>query len=193
MTTLNQLLRNRKKISKGDRIPYNRSPKLEKCPQKRAIITKIATTKPKKPNSAVRKIVKVRLSTKKYIRAVVPGQGFFLQEHSTVLIKAGRIRDIPGLHYRVIRGARDFISPERGIYVRTTGRSKYGIKKDTQLEVDPITEKTRKKWLKKRGMILPATIDLSKPFVKVTRVKKPSYKKKSRVAKENLSKSIKAQ
>lgn len=128
MTTLRQFIRNKKSISKGERSNYNRSPKLQACPQKRAILVKVYTTVPKKPNSSIRKIVKARLSNGLYIRAAVSGQGHALQEHATVLIKANRVRDIPGIHYRVIRGPRDFTPVEK--FKRKKSRSKHGIKLD---------------------------------------------------------------
>lgn len=126
MTTFQQFVRGKKKLTKSAKSAYNRSPKLEGCPQRRGILVRIYTTVPKKPNSAIRKIVKLRLSTGAYIRAAVSGQGHSLQEHSTVLVKANRVRDIPGVHYRLIRGARDFTPTERKLRVHS--RSKYGIK-----------------------------------------------------------------
>lgn len=136
MTTFQQFVRNKKHLSKSSKTNYNRSPKLNKCPQRRGILVRIYTSVPKKPNSAVRKIVKLRLSTGSYIRAAVSGQGHSLQEHATVLVKANRVRDMPGVHYRLIRGARDFNSAERhdDSKPRTTSRSKYGIKRLTKEE-----------------------------------------------------------
>ena len=125
MSTFRQFVRRRKALAKGDRRPYNRSPKLEGCPQKRGICVKVGTTKPKKPNSAVRKIAKVRLSTGKYVRAAISGQGFILLEHSIVIVKANRVRDIPGVHYRLIRGLRDFVTSERT--PRENKRSKHAV------------------------------------------------------------------
>lgn len=133
MTTFQQFVRKKKKLTKSARLTYNRSPKLDKCPQRRGILVRIYTTVPKKPNSAVRKIVKLRLSNGQYLRAAVSGQGHTLQEHSTVLVKANRVRDIPGVHYRLIRGARDFIPTERK--QRANSRSKYGIKKEKDVKV----------------------------------------------------------
>lgn len=98
---------------------------LEGCPQKKGICVRIRTTKPKKPNSAIRKIVRVKLSNNKFITAYIPGQGYNLQKYSTVLIRGGRVKDVPGLKYKLIRGKYDFLNTETILRVRR--RSKYGI------------------------------------------------------------------
>lgn len=104
---------------------YNRSPKMEGCPQKAGVCLYVGTTKPKKPNSAIRKIAKVRLPTGYNVRAVIPGAGFDLQEHNTVLLRAGRARDIPGIHYKLLRNKLD-LDPPTG-FNRQNRRSKFGV------------------------------------------------------------------
>jgi small subunit ribosomal protein S12 len=94
-------------------------------PQLKGVCLKVYTTKPKKPNSAIRKVAKVRLSTGRKILAYIPGFGHNLAEHSIVLIRAGRVRDVPGMHYKIMRNKHDFTMQE--LIVRTAGRSKYGI------------------------------------------------------------------
>lgn len=121
MPTIQQLIRfNRKKIHKK-----TKSPALKFCPQKRAICTRVYTTTPKKPNSALRKVTRVRLSSGTEVTAYIPGMGHNLQEHSVVLIRGGRVKDLPGVRYRVIRGSLDCASVKN----RKQGRSKYGAKK----------------------------------------------------------------
>jgi len=120
MPTLNQLLRNPRTPKKK----YCRTLNLENCPFKKGVAVKIYNEmKPKKPNSAKRKIAKVKLSNGKYIRASIPGQGHNLQEHSVVLARAGRVRDIPGVHYKLIRGKYDFNFKET--LIRRKRRSKF--------------------------------------------------------------------
>lgn len=121
MPTINQLL---KKCRKPKR-KYCRTLNLEGSPQRKGVCAKVYITKPKKPNSAERKIAKVELSTGKYIRATIPGQGHTLQEHSVVLVRAGRVRDVPGIHYRLVRGKYDFQYKET--FERRQRRSKFGI------------------------------------------------------------------
>jgi small subunit ribosomal protein S12 len=127
MSTLNQLCK-KKRIQKKK---LNRTPSLQKCPQKKGVCTKIVNIAPKKPNSAKRKIVKLVLtSTKKSIFAYVPGEGEQpLQKYSTVLIRGGHVRDVPGMKYKLIRGKFDFPGMEK----RKTSRSKYGTKKVVDL------------------------------------------------------------
>ncbi|EPS73483.1 hypothetical protein M569_01264, partial [Genlisea aurea] len=121
MPTLQQLLRfQRKRIKKK-----TKSPALKFCPQKRAICTRVYTTTPKKPNSALRKVTRVRLSSGLEVTAYIPGIGHNLQEHSVVLIRGGRVKDLPGVRYHIIRGALD----SSGVKNRKKGRSKYGVKK----------------------------------------------------------------
>ena len=121
MPTLNQLLKKkRKKLLKRKKTPA-----LSFCPQKKGICLKVFTRNPKKPNSAIRKLVKLRLSNNKKINAYIPGEGHNLQEYSTVLIKGGRVKDLPGIKYRLIRGKYDFL----GLKTRRTSRSQYGTKR----------------------------------------------------------------
>lgn len=105
---------------------------LEGCPQKKGICVKIRTTKPKKPNSAIRKIVRVKLSNNKSITAYIPGQGFSIQKYSVVLVRGGRVKDVPGIKYKLIRGKFDFGISESIVRVRR--RSKYGITRDEGLK-----------------------------------------------------------
>lgn len=121
MPTLEQLIRfPRKKMNKK-----TKSPALKFCPQKKAICTRVYTTTPKKPNSALRKVTRVRLSTGTEITAYIPGIGHNLQEHSVVLIRGGRVKDLPGVRYHIIRGCLD----SAGVKNRKNARSKYGAKK----------------------------------------------------------------
>ncbi len=126
MVTLNQLLNKiRKKKIKKSRVSA-----LKNCPQKKGICLRVYTISPKKPNSAVRKIAKIKLSsTKQIVLANIPGQGHNLQEYSIVLIRGGRVRDMPGIRYRVIRGLYDFSKQEK--FKRKNRRSKYSINKTT--------------------------------------------------------------
>jgi small subunit ribosomal protein S12 len=121
MPTYNQLSRNKRKKKKK----VNKVPALEGCPQKKGICTKLVLRAPKKPNSAIRKLVKLKLlSNQKRIYAYIPGEGHNLQEYSTVLIRGGRVKDLPGVKYRLIRGKLDLA----GLKNRKTSRSKYGTK-----------------------------------------------------------------
>ncbi|MEM1453490.1 MAG: 30S ribosomal protein S12 [Planctomycetota bacterium] len=121
MPTINQLIR------KGRKTPTKRSkaPVLESCPQKRGVCLQVKTQTPKKPNSALRKIARVRLSNGKEITAYIPGEGHNLQEHSVVLVRGGRVRDLPGVRYHILRGTLD----TSGVDGRSQSRSKYGSKK----------------------------------------------------------------
>jgi small subunit ribosomal protein S12 len=101
------------------------SPALEKCPQKRGVCTRVYTTTPKKPNSALRKVARVRLSNKIEVTAYIPGEGHNLQEHSIVLIRGGRVKDLPGVRYHIVRGSLD----TSGVADRKQSRSKYGAKR----------------------------------------------------------------
>jgi small subunit ribosomal protein S12 len=121
MPTLDQLLRFQRKQTKNK----TKSPALKFSPQKRAICTRVYTTTPKKPNSALRKVTRVRLSSGLEVTAYIPGIGHNLQEHSVVLIRGGRVKDLPGVRYHIIRGALD----SAGVKNRKQGRSKYGVKK----------------------------------------------------------------
>ena len=111
MATINQVLKKCRKIKHKRKF---RLLALEGCPQKRGVCIKVKTTKPKKPNSAIRKIAKVRLSNNKIITAYIPGQGHNLQEHSVVIVRGGRTPDVPGLKYKLVRGKLDFSYVEHG-------------------------------------------------------------------------------
>ncbi len=121
MPTINQLVRKgRKTVTKR-----SKSAVLESCPQKRGVCLQVKTLTPKKPNSALRKIARVRLSNGKEITAYIPGEGHNLQEHSVVLVRGGRVRDLPGVRYHILRGTLD----ASGVDDRMQGRSKYGTKR----------------------------------------------------------------
>ncbi|KAJ1986604.1 hypothetical protein H4R33_003273 [Dimargaris cristalligena] len=121
MATLNQVIRGVRKT----RPNISKSPQLDGCPQKKGVCVKVYTTKPKKPNSAVRKVCRVRLSNGEVVVAYIPGEGHNLQEHSVVLVRGGGVPDLPGVRYHVIRGALDL----QGVPNRGSSRSKYGTKK----------------------------------------------------------------
>nr|YP_009667871.1 ribosomal protein S12 [Radula japonica]QCW58647.1 ribosomal protein S12 [Radula japonica] len=121
MPTIQQLIRNKKQPIKN----RTKSPALRGCPQRRGVCTRVYTTTPKKPNSALRKIARVKLTSGFEITAYIPGMGHNLQEHSVVLIRGGRVKDLPGVRYHIIRGILDSI----GVKDRNQGRSKYGVKK----------------------------------------------------------------
>jgi small subunit ribosomal protein S12 len=119
--TINQLVRKgRVKI-----LSKNKAPALDGCPQKRGVCTRVYTTTPKKPNSALRKVARVRLTNNIEVTAYIPGEGHNLQEHSLVMIRGGRVKDLPGVRYHIIRGTLD----TSGVEDRKKGRSKYGAKK----------------------------------------------------------------
>ena len=121
MPTINQLVRlGREKVRWK-----SKSPALQGCPQKRGVCIRVYTTTPKKPNSALRKVAKVRLTNGVEVIAYIPGEGHNLQEHSIVLVRGGRVKDLPGVRYHIIRGALD----AAGVEGRRQGRSKYGAKK----------------------------------------------------------------
>ncbi len=121
MPTINQLVRKgRKKVKKK-----NKAPALQSCPQKRGVCTRVMTFTPKKPNSALRKVARVRLVHGIEVTAYIPGIGHNLQEHSVVLIRGGRVKDLPGVRYHIIRGTKDTL----GVDDRRKARSKYGTKK----------------------------------------------------------------
>jgi len=121
MPTINQLIRKERKLQKSKTA----SPALASCPQKRGVCTRVYTTTPKKPNSALRKVAKVRLSNGFEVISYIPGIGHNLQEHSVVLIRGGRVKDLPGVRYHVVRGVLD----TQGVKDRKSSRSKYGAKK----------------------------------------------------------------
>jgi small subunit ribosomal protein S12 len=121
MPTINQLVRKgRKKIKKR-----SKSPVLDQCPQKRGVCLQVKTQTPKKPNSALRKVARVRLSNGKEVTCYIPGEGHNLQEHSVVLVRGGRVRDLPGVRYHILRGSLD----ASGVDGRAQSRSKYGAKR----------------------------------------------------------------
>ena len=121
MPTINQLVRKgRKKQFKKNNVPA-----LDASPQKRGVCTRVYTTTPKKPNSAMRKVARVRLTNGKEVNAYIPGEGHNLQEHSIVLVRGGRVKDLPGVRYHIVRGALD----TAGVEGRLQRRSKYGGKK----------------------------------------------------------------
>lgn len=121
MPTIQQLVR----ASRKKRVYATKSPALKSCPQIRGICTRVYTTTPKKPNSAIRKVARVKLTSGFEITAYIPGEGHSLQEHSIVLVRGGRAKDLPGVRYRIIRGALD----STGVKNRQQGRSKYGARK----------------------------------------------------------------
>jgi small subunit ribosomal protein S12 len=121
MPTINQLIRKPRK----SRSSRNNSPALESCPQKRGVCTRVYTTTPKKPNSALRKVARVRLTNGFEVTSYIPGEGHNLQEHSVVLIRGGRVPDLPGVRYHTVRGVLD----TQGVVDRKQNRSKYGVKR----------------------------------------------------------------
>jgi len=141
LPTINQLVRKgRKKVTKKAKAPAlrlsynalkNKTIRGKGSPQKRGVCVQVKTTTPKKPNSALRKIAKVRLTNGMEVTAYIPGEGHELQEHSVVLIRGGRVRDLPGVRYHIIRGALD----ASGVANRQQGRSKYGAKRTVSTEV----------------------------------------------------------
>ena len=124
MPTINQLIRNgRKKPLKKTKVPA-----MESCPQKRGVCTRVYTTTPKKPNSALRKVARIRLTNGFEVTSYIPGEGHNLQEHSVVMIRGGRVKDLPGVRYHIIRGTLD----TQGVNDRKQRRSKYGAKRPKQ-------------------------------------------------------------
>jgi len=121
--TQNQLLN--KKNTRIQKRKRDKAPALNSCPQKQGVCLKVYTRTPKKPNSAIRKVAKVKLSNERRIIAYIPGEGHNLQEHSVVLVRGGRVKDLPGVRYHLIRGILDL----QGIKARKTSRSKYGTKR----------------------------------------------------------------
>ena len=121
MPTINQLIRKPR-----EPLPArNKVPAMEECPQKRGVCTRVYTTTPKKPNSALRKVARVRLTNGFEVTSYIPGEGHNLQEHSVVMIRGGRVKDLPGVRYHIVRGTLDSI----GVQDRKQSRSKYGAKK----------------------------------------------------------------
>ncbi|MCS6877017.1 MAG: 30S ribosomal protein S12 [Geminicoccaceae bacterium] len=121
MPTINQLVR----MGREPKPERTKAPAMQGCPQKRGVCTRVYTTTPKKPNSALRKVARVRLTNGYEVTAYIPGEGHNLQEHSVVLIRGGRVKDLPGVRYHIIRGTLD----TQGVQGRKKGRSKYGVKR----------------------------------------------------------------
>ncbi len=121
MPTINQLVRRGRERP----VTRNKVPALQACPQKRGVCTRVYTTTPKKPNSALRKVARVRLTNGYEVTSYIPGEGHNLQEHSVVLIRGGRVKDLPGVRYHIIRGTLD----TQGVGGRKQSRSKYGVKR----------------------------------------------------------------
>ncbi|NDG47355.1 MAG: 30S ribosomal protein S12 [Flavobacteriia bacterium] len=121
MPTINQLIRS----PRSKQLKRNKVPALENCPQKRGVCTRVYTTTPKKPNSALRKVARVKLTNGFEVTSYIPGEGYNLQEHSVVLIRGGRVKDLPGVRYHVLRGILD----TEGVKNRKQRRSKYGAKR----------------------------------------------------------------
>src|SRR6266853_6061124 len=123
MPTINQLIRN----PRAPQVARNKVPAMEQCPQKRGVCTRVYKTTPRKPNSALRKVARVRLTNGQEVGAYIPGEGHNLQEHSVVLLRGGRTADLPGFRYKIIRAALD----ASGVADRKQARSKYGAKKSS--------------------------------------------------------------
>ena len=121
MPTINQLVRKGRQVA----IEKSTAPALKECPQKRGVCTRVYTTTPKKPNSALRKVARVRLTNSAEVLSYIPGEGHNLQEHSVVLIRGGRVKDLPGVRYHIIRGTLD----TQGVSTRRQSRSLYGAKR----------------------------------------------------------------
>ncbi len=124
MPTIQQLVRK----GRVEIVENSKSPALDSCPQKRGVCVRVYTTTPKKPNSAMRKVARVRLTNGKEVNAYIPGEGHKLQEHSIVLVRGGRVKDLPGVRYHLVRGALD----SSGVEGRLQSRSKYGAKQPKQ-------------------------------------------------------------
>jgi small subunit ribosomal protein S12 len=127
LPTVNQLVR-KGRVTKREK---SKSPALESCPQKRGVCTRVFTTTPKKPNSAMRKVARIRLTNNIEVTGYIPGVGHSLQEHSIVMIRGGRVKDLPGVRYHVIRGTLDC----EGVQERMRGRSKYGSKRPKEKKI----------------------------------------------------------
>ena len=121
MPTINQLIKQGRKAV----VSRTKSPALQSCPQKRGVCTRVMTVTPKKPNSAMRKVARVRLTNHKEVNSYIPGEGHNLQEHSIVMVRGGRVKDLPGVRYHIVRGTLD----TAGVAGRTQRRSKYGAKR----------------------------------------------------------------
>jgi len=122
MPTINQLVRHGREVE----VVKSKSPAMQNCPQRRGVCTRVYTTTPKKPNSALRKVARVKLTSQVEVTAYIPGEGHNLQEHSMVLVRGGRVKDLPGVRYKIIRGSLD----TKGVKNRKQARSRYGAKKE---------------------------------------------------------------
>lgn len=127
MPTVNQLVRKGRTAKKS----YSKSPALDSCPQRRGVCTRVFTTTPKKPNSAMRKVARVRLTNNIEVTGYIPGIGHNLQEHSIALVRGGRVKDLPGVRYHIIRGTLDC----EGVSDRNQGRSKYGTRRPKEKKI----------------------------------------------------------
>ena len=121
MPTINQLVRHGRQVE----VTKSKSPAMQNCPQRRGVCTRVYTTTPKKPNSALRKVAKVRLTNGQEVISYIPDEGHKLQEHSVVLVRGGRVKDLPGVRYHIVRGPLDC----SGVEKRRRSRSKYGVKR----------------------------------------------------------------
>ena len=126
MPTISQLVRKGRK----ELVDKSKSPALDSCPQRRGVCVRVYTTTPKKPNSAMRKVARVRLTNQKEVNSYIPGEGHNLQEHSVVLVRGGRVKDLPGVRYHIVRGKLDSL----GVAGRNRSRSKYGMKRQKKEE-----------------------------------------------------------
>lgn len=133
MPTINQLVRKGREVL----TVKSTAPALKECPQKRGVCTRVYTTTPKKPNSAMRKVARVRLTNGKEVNSYIPGEGHNLQEHSIVLVRGGRVKDLPGVRYHIVRGTLD----TAGVAGRTQRRSKYGAKRPKPGQAAPAKKK----------------------------------------------------
>ena len=129
MPTIQQLI----KVNRAQSVSSTKSPALKSCPQRRGICARVYTTTPKKPNSAIRKVARIKLTSGFEVTAYIPGEGHNLQEHSIVLIRGGRVKDLPGVRYKIIRGALD----SAGVKNRKQSRSKYGVRKSALISTKP--------------------------------------------------------
>ena len=136
MPTIQQLVR----LNRLQNINFTKTPALKSCPQRRGICTRVYTTTPKKPNSAIRKVARVKLTSGFEITAYIPGEGHSLQEHSIVLVRGGRVKDLPGVRYKIIRGALDCT----GVKDRKQSISKYGARKPVPGVVSGTVKKVKK-------------------------------------------------
>jgi small subunit ribosomal protein S12 len=137
MPTIQQLIR----LNRTKKLNFTKAPALKACPQRRGICTRVYTTTPKKPNSAIRKVARVKLTSGFEITAYIPGEGHSLQEHSIVLVRGGRVKDLPGVRYKIIRGALDCT----GVKDRKQSRSKYGVRKVVVVAGKTVKKSTKTK------------------------------------------------